>query len=138
MSDTNTQLVRRFFDELCNGRRTDSAGELCRPDFAFHDPQAPPVTGPDGIAAHLGIYHDAVDAHWDLTDLIPAGEHVIARWTATGTHRSELMGIAPTGRSIEVQGISIFRAADGQLAEEWSVWDALGLLQQLGAIPVPA
>ena len=48
------------------------------------------------------------------------------------------MGLPPTGRPIAVQAISVFRIADGRIAEEWTVWDALGLLQQVGAVPAPA
>ncbi len=48
------------------------------------------------------------------------------------------MGLAPTGKPIDVDAISIFRIADGKIAEEWTVWDALGLLQQVGAAPAPA
>jgi predicted ester cyclase len=67
-----------------------------------------------------------------------AGDRVIARWTGSGTHVGELMGITPTERPIEVDAISVFRIADGKIAEEWTVWDALGLLQQVGAVPAAA
>jgi ketosteroid isomerase-like protein len=48
------------------------------------------------------------------------------------------MGLEATGAPIEVDAISVFRIADGKIAEEWTVWDALGLLQRVGAVPVPA
>jgi predicted ester cyclase len=48
------------------------------------------------------------------------------------------MGIDATGKPISVEAISIFRIADGKIAEEWTVWDALGLLQQVGAVLAPA
>jgi len=48
------------------------------------------------------------------------------------------MGIGPTGRPISVEAISGFRVADGRIAEEWTVWDALGRLRQVGAVPAPA
>ena len=57
---------------------------------------------------------------------------------SSGTHRGELMGIEPTGKSVSVEAISVFRIADGKIAEEWTVWDALGLMQQLGTVPAPA
>jgi predicted ester cyclase len=49
-----------------------------------------------------------------------------------------MMGVAPTGSTIAVDAISVFRIAEGKIAEEWTVWDALGLLQQVGAVPAPA
>jgi predicted ester cyclase len=48
------------------------------------------------------------------------------------------MGVPATGARIAVEAITIFRFAEGKIAEEWTVWDALGLLQQVGATPVPA
>ena len=66
------------------------------------------------------------------------GDRVVVRWIGTGTHEAELMGVPATGAKIEVEAITILRIANGQIAEEWTVWDALGLLQQVGAVPVPA
>jgi predicted ester cyclase len=48
------------------------------------------------------------------------------------------MGVPPTGAEIACDAITIFRIAGDKIAEEWTVWDALGLLQQVGAVPVPA
>jgi steroid delta-isomerase-like uncharacterized protein len=138
MSPQNEQLVRRFFEEFCNGRNADVADEIIAEDYVSHGPQAPPAVGPEGVKARVGVYQDTLDGHWDVQELVSAGDQVIARWIGRGTHNGELMGVAPTGASIEVDAISIFRIADGKIAEEWTVWDALGLLQQVGAVPVPA
>jgi steroid delta-isomerase-like uncharacterized protein len=138
MSAENEALVRRFFAEFCNDRRADVADELIAPDYVSHGPQAPPAAGPDGVRARVGVYQEAVDGHWDVQELISADDRVIARWLGTGTHRGELMGIDATDKPISVEAISIFRIADGKIAEEWTVWDALGLLQQVGAVPMPA
>jgi len=66
------------------------------------------------------------------------GSRAKRRWIGRGTHDGELTGVAPTGRTIAVEAQSIFRVADGKIAEEWTVWDALGMLQQVGAAPMPA
>jgi steroid delta-isomerase-like uncharacterized protein len=138
MPSDNEQLVRRFFEEFCNGRNADVADEIIAEDYVSHGPQAPPAVGPEGVKARVGVYQNTLDGHWDVEELISAGDQVTARWIGTGTHNGELMGVAPTGASIEVEAISIFRIADGKIAEEWTVWDALGLLQQVGAVPVAA
>ena len=62
----------------------------------------------------------------------------MARWIGRGTHRGELMGLRPSGKAIAVDAISVFRIANGKIAEEWTVWDALGLMQQVGAVPAAA
>ena len=139
MSAEGEALVSRFFDEFCNGRRAEVADEIIAEDYVAHGPQSPPAEGPDGVRARVGVYQDAVDGHWDVQELMSTGDdRVVARWIGRGTHRGELMGLEPTGKPIEVEAISVFRIADGKIAEEWTVWDALGLLQQVGAVPVPA
>jgi predicted ester cyclase len=60
------------------------------------------------------------------------------RWSMTGTHGGELMGVPSTGRPIDVTGFDLFRVEEGKLAELWQNWDQLGLMQQIGAVPVPA
>jgi len=138
MSAEGEALVRRFFEEFCNGRRTEVADEIIAPDYVSHGPQAPPADGPEGVKARVAVYQDSLDGHWDVQEIFSAGDRVVARWTGRGTHRAELMGVPPTGKQIGVDAISVFRVDGGKIAEEWTVWDALGLLQQLGAVPAPA
>jgi steroid delta-isomerase-like uncharacterized protein len=139
MSAEGEAVVSRFFEEFCNGRRAEVADEIVADDFVSHGPQAPPAEGPEGVKARVGLYQDSVDGHWDVQELISAGDdRVVARWVGRGTHVGELMGLEPTGKPIAVEAISVFRIADGKIAEEWTVWDALGLMQQVGAVPAPA
>ena len=65
---------------------------------------------------------------------IAEGDLVVTRWTATGTHRGELFGTAPTKKRVSVQGIVISRITDGKIAEEFECYDTLGMLRQLGAV----
>ena len=60
---------------------------------------------------------------------------VATRWTGRGTHKGELMGIPPTGKQVTVSGITISHVKNGKVVEEWSNWDTLGMLQQLGVVP---
>jgi steroid delta-isomerase-like uncharacterized protein len=139
MSTANEALVRRFFEEFCNGRDGSVADEIIASDYVSHGPQAPPAVGPDGVRTRVGLYQDSLEGHWDVKEIFSAGEdRVVARWNGQGTHRAELMGVEPSGRPIDVEAISVFRIDDGKIAEEWTVWDALGLLQQVGAVPAPA
>jgi predicted ester cyclase len=78
------------------------------------------------------------DLHLTVTDQFEEGDKLVSRWTATGTHKGELMGIAPTGTHVTVTGITIGRFQSGKLVESWENGDTLGLLQQLGVVPVLA
>src|SRR5438067_2451029 len=138
MSAENEALVGRFFEEFCNGRHAELADELIAEDYVAHGPQAPPAQGPGGVRERIGLYQESVDGHWEVQELMSVGDRVVDRWIGSVTHRGELMGIDPTGKPISVDAISVFRVAGGKIAEEWTVWDALGLLQQVGAVPAPA
>jgi steroid delta-isomerase-like uncharacterized protein len=139
MSVENEALARRFFEELCNQRNGAVADEIVSVDYVSHGPQAPPAEGPDGVRARIAVYQDALEGYWDLQEVLSAGEdRVVVRWIGRGTHSGELMGIPATGATIACDATTIFRVTDGKIAEEWTVWDALGLLQQVGAVPLPA
>jgi predicted ester cyclase len=138
MSAENEAVVRRFFDEFLNGRRAEVADEIVSESFVAYGPQAPPASGVAAEKERVGLYQEALDGRWEVRELFSAGDRVVARWVGSGTHRGELMGLSPTGRQVSVDAISIFRVADGKITEEWTVWDALGLMQQVGAVPAPA
>ena len=137
MSTPNEALAARYFEELGNGRKLETADEIFSAGHIHHDPVNSWVgTGPDPMKQLVSVYHTAFpDAHWNIESMYSAGDTVTARWTGTGTHRNPLAGIAPTGKSVRVEGIMIFRIADGKIVETWDVWDTLGMLQQLGVVP---
>lgn len=72
-----------------------------------------------------------------VDDIIAEGDKVVLRATARGTHEGEFAGIPPTGRDVEFAAIIIYRIEDGLIAETWIQADMVGLLQQLGALPLP-
>jgi predicted ester cyclase len=75
------------------------------------------------------------DWHSDLDFLVGEKDIVVELFTASGTHRAEVMGVAPTGNTVTLRGINVFRVADGKIVERWGRLDDLGLLQQLGIAP---
>jgi predicted ester cyclase len=71
----------------------------------------------------------------ELHLLIAEDDLVAEVFTASGTHRGEMMGVAPTGREVSLRGINVFRVRDGRITERWGRLDDLGFLQQLGVAP---
>ncbi|HEV3228925.1 MAG TPA: ester cyclase [Solirubrobacteraceae bacterium] len=139
MSAENEALARRFFEEMCNGRKLELADEILAPDHRYHDAQSPPSEpGPEGMKQIVAIYADGLDGRWEVHDVFSTDDRVAVRWTGHGVHNSEIMGLSPTGKDIRVDAITILRVADGKIAENWTVWDTLAMLQQLGAVPAPA
>ena len=77
------------------------------------------------------------DLHVTIEDVVAEGDRVVVRTTYTGTHQADLQGIPATGKTVSESAITIFRLANGKIAEGWLVADNLGLMQQLGVIPAP-
>ena len=77
------------------------------------------------------------DVVFEVEDLVAEGDKVAFRLIWTATHRGEFFGIPPTGTRTKVTEMHMFRIADSKVVERWGEWDALGLMQQLGAAPLP-
>lgn len=76
------------------------------------------------------------DFQMEIIDIFSAGDRVAMRWVMRGTHRGELLGAAPTGNAIEVNGINMYRIAEKKIAEVWQLSDLAGLLRQLGILSI--
>ena len=138
MSADNEQVVRRFYEELCNGRKPEIAGEIFTDDHESHDPQVPSGRGPEAMAETVKPYQEALNGHWGIEEVISTGDRVVVRWTGSGKHEGELNGIPPTGRDVSVKAISVHEMRDGKIAATHTVWDTLGMLRQLGVVEGPA
>ena len=138
MSAENEAIVRRYFEELCNQRKLDLADEIIAPEFVSHTPNSPPASGPEGVRALVAIYQDALEGQWDVQEMLSVDDRVVTRWVGRGRHVGEINGIPPTHKEIAVDAITLHRVADGKIAEDWTVWDTLGMLQQMGAVPAAA
>jgi steroid delta-isomerase-like uncharacterized protein len=135
----NETHVRRYFDAWNSGNEA-ALDELIAASYVHHDPANPDISnGPQGQKQLMRKYRTAFpDTHFRIDATVEQGDMVATRWTVTGTHKGELDGVAPTGKSVTVTGISLDRISGGKTVEGWSNWDALGLLQQLGVVRKPA
>jgi predicted ester cyclase len=133
----NETLARRFRQEIWKPGNLAIADEICGSEAVIHvsDPLTPKLEkGPQGLKQIVTMYLTTFpDAECTIEDVVVEGDKVVARWIGRGTHRGQLGALTPTGRSVVVTGIEIHRIAGGKIQETWMNWDALGLLQQLGA-----
>jgi predicted ester cyclase len=138
MADTK-KIVRQVFEEPWKGN-WEVIDKYVAPGYVGHDPAEPePIHGPAGARANFQKYLDAfTGAQITVDDQIAEGDKVATRWTGRGTHTGELSGIAPTGKEVTITGLTISLLEDGLIVEEWTTWDTLGMLVQLGAVPIPA
>jgi steroid delta-isomerase-like uncharacterized protein len=137
-ADTNKEIVRRLGVEPWEGN-LGVIDELVAPDYVGHDPAQPEMQGPEGIKEFItGYLAGFPDGRITIDGQFAEGDMVATRWTGRGTHQGELMGSPPTGKQVTVSGITISRVKNGKVVEEWSNWDTLGMLQQLGVVPAMA
>jgi steroid delta-isomerase-like uncharacterized protein len=135
VSTENKEIVHRLGEEPWQGK-LEVIDELADPGYVGHDPAMPDLQGPEGLKQFLKDFKTAYpDGGITIEEQIAEGDLVASRWTGRGTHQGELMGIGPTGKQVTVTGITISRVSGGKVVEEWTNWDTLGMLQQLGAVP---
>jgi steroid delta-isomerase-like uncharacterized protein len=116
------------FDRIV-GRKIDES-------WVGYHPFAGPVPDPQRVARGSAAMADAFpDLRTAEADSVKEGDKVAFRWLLSGTHEGEFMGVAATGRRVEVMGMDIVRVADGEIVEHWGEFDAVGLLRQIGVIP---
>lgn len=139
-AESNKALSRRLLEEAFNAGNIDVVDELVAAGFVNHDAAIPePTVGPDAAKANIAGYRTAFpDLRIKVEDQIADDDRVVTRWSAKGTHEGELMGMPATGKQSTVTGITIDRIVDGRIAESWTNWDTLGMLQQLGVVPALA
>jgi steroid delta-isomerase-like uncharacterized protein len=136
MSEENKALARRWAD-IVNEGNLDLVEEIFAHDFVGHDPAMPEdVRGVEGAREFYSMYLNAFpDAEITIEAQLAEGDLVATRWTGRGTHQGELMGVQPSGNRVEVVGNIISRIEGGKIVEEWDIYDALGMLQAIGAVP---
>jgi len=138
-AEENKAIARRVNDEVWSGGRLEVIDELIADDFVTTVVGAPEqIRGRQGFREFVVMYRTAFpDLRISVDEQVAEGETVVTRWTGTGTHEGELMGIAATGKQVTTAGINVDRVAGGQLHGGWGLFDQLGLLQQIGAVPMP-
>jgi steroid delta-isomerase-like uncharacterized protein len=135
-AEENKAIVRRLIEELWNAGNPELADQIYAADYVRHGPHAEsPIRGSAALKQFAYMYLSAVpDLHHEIEDQFTREDGVVSRMTARGTHRGEMMGIAPTGKPITFRMFSQHRIAGGKIVEEWISYDLHAILQQVGAL----
>jgi len=134
MSEENKALCRRLVEEGWNKHNLALLDELYA-DCVYYNPATGEIKGEalkQFLASMLAAFPDI---RFTIEDLVAEGDKVVTRWSCTGTHRGEFMGLAPTGKQLTPSALDIFRIVEGKVVEERVELDTLGFFQQLGAVP---
>ena len=136
MSIQNKLILRRFFEELFNQGNLAAADEIVSETYVNHNAVPGEAPGRAGLTQFIAYTRSAFrDLNFTITDQIAEGGKVTTRWTATGIHQGAFAGVPATGKAVAITAINIHRVNNGQIQEGWLNWDALGFLQQVGALP---
>ena len=130
----NKAIVSRHF-AILNGLDPADWDEIMAEDYIAHHPLTPGVGRERYRTAFAGYASVFSDFATEVHRMIAEDDLVVVRSTSRGRHTGEFMGVAPTGDVFEFSAISIYRIADGKLAEAWYAEDSVGLFQQLGVLP---
>jgi steroid delta-isomerase-like uncharacterized protein len=134
-TETNKAIIRRYIDRVLGEQQHDLAEEFLAENIELHGSGLAP--GLEVVKQWLTMFVAAFpDGHYTVEDVIAEGDRVVARTTFNGTHKAELQDIPATGKAVSMPSITIFRLDNGKIAEGWVINDSLGMMQQLGVIPM--
>jgi steroid delta-isomerase-like uncharacterized protein len=136
-TDQNRTIARRVVDDAWNKHNPTILDQLFSSDAILHDPQNPTVVkGPQGAKSTLATYLRAFpDMKITIEREIADGDYVVQHLLATGTNTGDFNGMPATGKKTNTIGVVTSKIKDGKVIEAWSLFDSLGLLQQLGVVP---
>jgi steroid delta-isomerase-like uncharacterized protein len=140
-SEQLTSIGRRFVEEHNGANYVAYTNEAIASDarLTLNVPGLPPQMNRDTWLQVIAGFRSAFpDIRSAVEDVFAEGDRVVVRWSGTGTQTGELMGVPASGRPVTTTGIVILRVANGLIAECWDLFDALGVMQQIGAIPEPS
>jgi steroid delta-isomerase-like uncharacterized protein len=137
MQELNAATYRRWFDEGCSRGNVDLVDQLYAPEYVSHSlpPSLPPTR--DGLKTFIGALREGIpDLDCPMEQVVAEGDRVAGMFSLQGTHAGALLGVAASGKRVNVGVMVIARFdADGRWVEDWNCWDQLGLLQQVGVVP---
>jgi predicted ester cyclase len=136
MSSEQNKAIALRTSEIVNQKNPDLIEECYPPDFVWHGPDQD-IRGYELAKQLSSTFLTAFpDAEMTDEDVIAEGEKVVRRYTTRGTHQGETeMFGPPTGREVELKGITIHRIERGKIVEEWESFDNLSMMKQLGLAP---
>src|SRR5215468_2170257 len=133
LQEQNKALAKRAFEELLSKGKFELAEQLYAKDFVNHGIHRD-ISLEEDQAALKGWHQAFPDLAIVPEKLIAEGDLVTIYWIAHGTNTGTGNGLPATGKKGELAGITIWRIVNGKIKEEWSAFDQLSMMQQLGLL----
>jgi steroid delta-isomerase-like uncharacterized protein len=132
VEEQNKEIVKRYWNGKWNERRPEILDELQTVDVIYHGTSEEM----HGLEEYKQLYNAFLSAFHNtsiaINEIIAEGDKVMSRVTMSGVHEGELEGVPPTGATATMSAFTVFRLVDGKIAEEWEIYDGLGMMIQLG------
>jgi steroid delta-isomerase-like uncharacterized protein len=137
--EENKKLAQKFMDEVFGKKNLEYVEEALTDDSIDHTPMpGMPDDKKGAIEAFQRMFAMSEDMSYEVHHIIAGGDRVAIHATVRGTDTGGFMGAPATNKPFEMGGIDIVRVDDdGKFAEHWGIYDAMGVMQQLGLIPTP-
>lgn len=137
--EENKKFIKRFVNEVLNKHNLDVLKDFVAEDYVEEEPMPDQEPTRDGLKTGLNrMFKGFPDIHWTIDAQYAEGDHVISLFTWTGTHKGEFMGNAATGKQVKVKGAAFEYIKGGKMTRGRIIADRLGLMQQIGVIPMPS
>jgi len=139
-SPKNEELVRRFIEELWNGRKVELADKMIARDCRTHQVRSgadttPTRRGPKEMKQHVADWlRGFPDLKFKIEQIFSGGDKVFTQTVMEGTHTGLWLEIPPTNKRVNIRTMTVYRVARGKIAEDWVMVGSLGFFQQLGLI----
>jgi len=136
MPTDNAAIIQRFINDVINHGHYEVCDEIVAEDFLELDPLPGQRPGREGLKEVIAMMRSAFpDIHWVTHESVSSGEKVVTRFSWSGTHHGDFLGIPATGRPVTVKGIVIDRVIDSRMTDSRILMDTFGMMAQLGVIP---
>jgi serine phosphatase RsbU (regulator of sigma subunit) len=131
-AEENKAIFRRYAEEVGNQHNFEIVDEIFERYIAHQPDGSTLVRGPEDVKRFQGEFHSAFsDFHISIEEQIAEGDKVVSHYTIRGTHQGAFRGMAPTGKEIELKGVTTFRfSPEGKVVETWDSYDQLSLMRQ--------
>jgi steroid delta-isomerase-like uncharacterized protein len=132
LEEQNKEIVKRYWNGKWNERRPEILDELLTSNVVNYGTSMK-INNLEEYKQVYGMFLSAFhDTHFTIEEIIAEGDKVMTRASMSGVQKGALEGIPPTGKTINISIFTVFRLVDGKIAEEWEIYDDLGMMQQLG------
>jgi steroid delta-isomerase-like uncharacterized protein len=131
MRKSGWELATRWFDEVWNQGRRETIAEMLAPDSTLHEGGTASF-GPGGFyPLYDRLRASFSEIHVNVDDVIEDGDKMCVRWSFSGKHTGDGLGVAATGKTVRVTGMTLIRFQDGLFLEGWQNWDMLSMMEQI-------